>query len=372
MDTTTIGRFGILLILFAFAQAAPRGLYFGGCTASPNKILLCINQCQSDDITDWVDPSKWIFNQHSVVLDTETQTLNKVRDIDKAIVCPNFDENVIKQPYNKLIAECKGNQTILWRFEFTNSTLRHNALLTELPTQVDDRFFAFYFVSYKPKLRIYLFIQGNNKVRKGYIVDQDGIIVNNNWEFDLQESQEILERYVLLEAFLSKDRCNIIGKKEPKKYPVIFDGVGLAAFPEFQNTLWYLFNDTGFYPIAGTGTLDKRRSEIIEVKTSSILFHSSNSSGVFYEINLGPELEKFKVRRPPIVQPSVIIFTVSTLIIVGLMVAEVVTQRKKSGIPCCPKEDQGHHISEGEPIEDDEIELSEIQKNDWEATDQPR
>lgn len=47
------------------------------------------------------------------------------------------------------------------------------------------------------------------------------------------------------------------------------------------------------------------------------------------------ELEKYKVRRPTVVQPSILIFSLSVCVVIVLVVAEITTQRKKAGKSCC-------------------------------------
>jgi hypothetical protein len=47
------------------------------------------------------------------------------------------------------------------------------------------------------------------------------------------------------------------------------------------------------------------------------------------------ELEKYKVRRPTVVQPSILIFSLSVCVVIVLVAAEITTQRRKGGKSCC-------------------------------------
>jgi len=122
--------------------------------------------------------------------------------------------------------------------------------------------------------------------------------------------------------------CTLPAGDRKTDYPVLFETIKLIAFPDSKNEMWYNYNDTGLYRFAKSGLIDTRLNSIIEVKDMLVTVHNYESQSV-KTYDLASQVAQYRVDRPLAVRPSIVIFSISFIIIIILVIAEVVTQRRE-------------------------------------------
>lgn len=136
------------------------------------------------------------------------------------------------------------------------------------------------------------------------------------------------------------------------EYPVVMEALGLVAFPESPSTIWFTFDALSFAPFAQSAVVDTRREECahspgtLSRRSGGVRGHDHpqtllqdahcHADGLLYGHSftersnrrlVAEEVERFHVKAPVAVAPSVILFGLSFTLVVVLVVAEVITRR---------------------------------------------
>jgi len=107
--------------------------------------------------------------------------------------------------------------------------------------------------------------------------------------------------------------------------------------------------------------MDTRRREIIGFDNTNVTRRLYVPPFTMEVIDMGSEVAKYRVKAP-VLRPSVVVFTICAIIISVLVIAEVLTQRRKRRIGGTGRLGEHHSylvVQDGDDKEDEIVELVE-------------